>query len=381
MHNNLARTNLYYLIQCCLHIRCLFLRIFLIEMRKKKIAVFFLLLFTILLSSFGFYTYQIIYSPNILVEKEERVLIIPRDATFKDVQNMLYERDIVQDLVSFSMLAKIMDYHENVKYGRFKLQPDMTNIEAIRLLRGGREEAVNVTFNNVRLKEDLAEKITRNIALEPEEFLNALDEYTNNNKYGFDEQNIISMFIPNTYQVNYFISSEELLERMYKEYQRFWNEDRKAKAEALGLTPKEVSTLASIVQAESIKKSESPTIAGLYLNRLERGIPLQADPTLVFATGDFSIKRVLNVHKEIDSPYNTYKYRGLPPGPINMPSIHNIDAVLNAEDHQYLYMVAKEDFSGYHYFSKTLSEHLRNARKYQENLTREQRKARRQLQN
>ncbi|MGK7392842.1 MAG: endolytic transglycosylase MltG [Candidatus Cyclobacteriaceae bacterium M2_1C_046] len=350
-------------------------------MRKKKILVIFLLLFTILLSSFGFYAYQIIYSPNILVDKKEEVFIIPKDATFKDVQNKLFERDIVQDLVSFSMLAKMMNYHENVRYGRYKLQPNMTNIQAIRLLRLGQEEAVNITFNNVRLKEGLAKKITRNIAVEPEGFLQALNEYAENNEHGFNKHNVISMFIPNTYQVNYFVTPEQLIERMHMEYQKFWNEERKAKAVALDLTPQEVSTLASIVQAESIKRSESATIAGLYLNRLERGIPLQADPTLVFATGDFTIKRVLNVHKEIDSPYNTYKYRGLPPGPINMPSIHNIDAVLNPEDHQYLYMVAKEDFSGYHYFSKTLSEHLRKAKKYQENLTREQRKARQSLQN
>ena len=350
-------------------------------MKKKKFIVIFLLLFTILLSSFGFYAYQIVYSPNILVEKNEEVLIIPKNTSFKEVQNMLYERDIVQDLVSFSLLAKLMNYNENVKYGRFILQPNMTNIEAIRLLRAGKEEAVNITFNNVRLKKDLARKITRNIAMKPEEFLAALENFAENNEYGFTKENVISMFIPNTYEVFYFISPEELLERMYLEYNKFWNEDRLAKAEALELKPTEVSTLASIVQAESIKKSESTTIAGLYLNRLERGIPLQADPTLVFAAGDFSIKRVLNVHKEIDSPYNTYKYRGLPPGPINMPSIHNIDAVLNAEDHQYLYMVAKEDFSGYHYFSKTLAEHLRNAKKYQRQLTIEQRKARQAAQN
>lgn len=350
-------------------------------MRKKKFIVIFLLLFTILLSSFGFYAYQVIYSPNILVEKQEEVLIIPKDATFKDVQNMLYDRDIVQDLVSFSFLAKLMNYDERVKYGRYKLEPNMTNIQAIRLLRSGNEEEVNVTFNNVRLKKDLAKKITRNINMRPQEFLHALDSFVQANGHGFNKHNVISMFIPNTYKVYYFISPEDLIERMHFEYKKFWDEERMAKANAIGLKPTEVSTLASIVQAESIKKSESSKIAGLYLNRLERGIPLQADPTLVFAAGDFTIKRVLNVHKEIDSPYNTYKYRGLPPGPINMPEIHNIDAVLNAEDHKYLYMVAKEDFSGYHYFSETYTEHLRNAAKYQENLTREQRKARRALQN
>lgn len=350
-------------------------------MRKKKFLVIFLLLFTILLSSFGFYAYQVAYNPNVLVDKEEQVLIIPKGANFKDVQNLLYEKDIVQDLVSFSALAKMMNYNKNVKFGRYRIKPNMTNVELIRLLRSGEEEAVNVTFHNVRLKEDLAEKITNNIAITPEEFQEALNNYAKSDTSGFTEENVISMFIPNTYKVYYFTSPEELIKRMRYEYNKFWNSERREKAAALGLEPTEVSTLASIVQAESIKKDESKIIAGLYLNRLQRGIPLQADPTLVFASGDFSIKRVLNVHKEIDSPYNTYKYKGLPPGPINMPTIHSIDAVLNPAEHDYLFMVAKEDFSGYHYFSKTLSEHMEKARRYQRQLSIEQRKARRALQN
>lgn len=350
-------------------------------MRKKKILVVFLLLFTILLSSFGFYTYQVLFSPNILVEKEERIVLIPKDATFKDVQNMLYEKDIVQDLVSFSALAKIMNYHENVKYGRYKFKPNMTNMDAIRLLRSGEEAAVNITFNNVRLKKDLAEKITRNIAMTPEEFSRALEAYVKSDTSGFNQYNIISMFIPNTYQVYYFVTPKDLIKRMRYEYDKFWTADRLAKADELGMKPTEVSTLASIVQAESVKKDESKIIAGLYLNRLKRGIALQADPTLVFASGDFSIKRVLNIHKEIESPYNTYKYKGLPPGPINMPTIHSIDAVLNADDHNYLYMVAKEDFSGYHHFSETHKEHINKAKRYQERLSIEQRKARQTRQN
>lgn len=345
-------------------------------MRRKKIIVVILLLFTILLSSFGFYGYQMVFSPNILVEKEDRIVVIPKNATFKDVQNMLYDRDIVQDLVSFSFLAKLMDYHENVKYGRFLMKANMTNMQAIRLLRGGKEETVRVTFNNVRLLKDLAPKITKNLAMTPEEFLKGIEAYVASDTTGFNEENIIGMFIPNTYEAYYFESPEELIIRMRREYDRFWDEERLAKAKALGLTPQEVVTLASIVQAETRHNSESATVAGLYLNRLERGIALQADPTLVFASGDFGLKRVLNIHKEIDSPYNTYMYRGLPPGPINMPSIHNINAVLNAEDHNYIYMVAKEDFSGYHYFSETHREHINKARRYQRQLSIEQRKAR-----
>lgn len=345
-------------------------------MKGRKFTVIFLLVFTILLSSFSFYAYQVVYSPNILVDKEDAILIINSDESFKSLQNKLYEGDYVQDLVAFSLMAKLMDYDQYIKPGRYKLKANMSNLEAIRMLRGGIQAPVNVTFNNIRLREEIADRITANIELTPEQFDQALNDFIRNNDAGFDESNIISMFIPNTYHVYYDISGEELVERMHFEYKQFWNEDRKRKAESIGLTPFEVSTLASIVQAESIKREESATIAGLYMNRLKRGIALQADPTLVFAAGDFSIKRVLNVHKEIDSPYNTYKYPGLPPGPINMPFIHSIDAVLNYEDHNYLYMCAKEDFSGYHNFAATLNEHLKNAARYQKQLTIEQRKAR-----
>ncbi|HAZ24348.1 MAG TPA: endolytic transglycosylase MltG, partial [Algoriphagus sp.] len=184
-------------------------------------------------------------------------------------------------------------------------------------------------------------------------------------KFDFNEETIMSMFIPNTYEVWWNTSPEALFDRMYKEYNDFWTDERKKKAAELGLNPKEVSTLASIVQAESQKKDERAKIAGVYLNRLKLNMPLQADPTLVFALGDFSLKRILNIHKETESPYNTYKYAGLPPGPINLPDINSLDAVLNYEDHDYLYFCAKEDFSGYHAFAKTLSEHNANARRYQ----------------
>lgn len=345
-------------------------------MKRRNIFVIFILVFTILLSSFSFYVYQMVYSPNFLVDKEDKVLIIESDETFKSLQNKLYDLNYVQDLVSFSFLAKMMDYDTQIKPGRYLLKANMTNLAAIRMLRAGLQQPVNVTFNNVRLKEELAERLTKNIELTPQEFDQALKHYIETNKDGFNKHNIISMFIPNTYQVYYDISGAELIERMHDEYKKFWNDERKRKAKNIGLTPMEVSTLASIVQAESIKKDESPKIAGLYINRLQNGIALQADPTLVFASGDFSIKRVLNVHKEIDSPYNTYKYPGLPPGPINMPFIHSIDAVLNYEDHNYLYMCAREDFSGYHNFASNYNEHLRNAARYQRQLTIEQRKAR-----
>ncbi|HET9052717.1 MAG TPA: endolytic transglycosylase MltG, partial [Cyclobacteriaceae bacterium] len=264
-------------------------------------------MFSILLISFGFYAWQITSTPNVLVGKEPRPLIIPRGATFKDVQDLLHKGDYVQDLISFSFLSKLMNYDSQVKPGRYLLQPDLSNIEAIRILRAGIQEPVKVTFNNVRLISDLSEKITRNLNMKPDEFEAALIKFAMNNTHGFDKDNVLSMFIPNTYEVYFNTTPDDLIDRMYSEYEKFWNDERRAKAQAIGLTPIEVSILASIVQAESIRHDEAPIIAGLYINRLKKDIPLQADPTLVFAVGDFTLKRVLNEHKEIDSPYNTYR--------------------------------------------------------------------------
>jgi UPF0755 protein len=267
-----------------------------------------------------------------------------------------------------------MDYDENIKPGRFKLKKGMTNLEAIRFLRSGTQEAVKITFNNVRLPSELSEKITRNLAITKTEFEAQLLQFAMNNPYGFNKDNVISMFIPNTYEVYQNISPEGLIERMHDEYEKFWTAERQEKAKAIGLTPYEVSVLASIVQAESVREDEAPLIASLYLNRLKKGMPLQADPTLVFAVGDFTLKRILNEHKEIDSPYNTYRNAGLPPGPINMPEIKSLDAVLNHSQTDYFYMCAKEDFSGRHNFTNSYQEHMRNAAKYQRALTIEQQK-------
>jgi UPF0755 protein len=281
----------------------------------------------------------------------------------------MHEENLVQDLISFSFLSKLMDYDKSVKSGRYILRANMTNLEAIRLLRSGQQEPVKITFNNVRLVSELSEKITKNLLMKPEEFEAALIQYAMNNNHGFNKDNILTMFIPNTYEVYYQSSPEELIARMYSEYEKYWTAERKEKAEKVGLTPIEVSVLASIVQAESVQKEEAPVIASLYLNRLKQGMPLQADPTLVFAVGDFTLKRVLNEHKEIDSPYNTYRNAGLPPGPINMPEIHSLNSVLNYTPSNYLYMCAKEDFSGRHNFTSSYREHVNNAKKYQRALT------------
>lgn len=344
-------------------------------MKNLKGLIFFLVI-SVLLISFSYYGYQMVFTPNILVGKDDQVLVIPEGATFKELQDELHKGHIVQDLVSFSFLAKIMGYDKQIKPGRYILKSGMTNREVLNMLRGGNQVPVRVSINNVRLTADLAEKVTRNLSITPDEFSAALIAFTMNNTYGFNKDNVLAMFIPNTYEMYFNTPADKVIERFYYEYQQFWNEERTTRAKSLGLTPVEVSILASIVQAESIKKDEAPIIAGLYLNRLKQGIALQADPTLVFAVGDFTLKRVLNEHKEVDSPYNTYMYAGLPPGPINMPEIATIDAVLNYTRHDYIYMCAREDFSGNHNFTASYNEHLRNAQRYQRALTIEQRKAR-----
>lgn len=334
--------------------------------KRKKLLLIALVSISVLAISMTFYFYQVFYSPNTLPEKDQPYYLkIPTGSVFKTVVNQLYEDQVINDALSFSFVAKVLDYQDAVKPGLYQIDPKMSNLQLVRRLRSGDQVPVKVTFNTIRTKEELAEKITANLEVSPKQFLELVQDSVYIRKFDFEEETILSMFIPNTYELWWNTSAEGLFDRMYKEYQSFWTEERKQKAQAIGLTQKEVSTLASIVQAESQKADERAKIAGVYLNRIKIGMALQADPTLVYATGDFTLKRILNIHKEIDSPYNTYKYTGLPPGPINLPDINSLNAVLNAEKHQYMYFCAKEDFSGYHAFAVTYNEHLANARRYQ----------------
>ncbi len=337
-------------------------------MKRNKILIIGLVVLTVVMVSFSFYAYQMAMSPNILIEQSEKEVLIPTGATFEEVQDMLYEEKYVNDLISFSVLAKLMKYDQYVKPGRYVLSPEMSNLEAIRLLRSGRQSPVNVTFNNVRLKPELAARLTANLEADSAKFLALILDPKVIAQYGFSEDNIMTMFLPNTYEMFWTTNEQELLDRMHQEYQRFWTDERLSEAKALNMSPTEVVILASIVESETNKIDEAPVVAGLYLNRLQRNIALQADPTLKFAAQDFTIRRVLDKHKEIDSPYNTYKYTGLPPGPIRLPSITSIDAVLNHKVHNYIYMCAKEDFSGYHNFATNLQAHNANARRYQQAL-------------
>jgi len=245
----------------------------------------------------------------------------------------------------------------------------MNNNQLVNLLRSGEQNSIRLILRSVRTKTELAANVAKYIEADSLSVISLLDDNAFCAQYGFNTTTIFSLFLPNTYEFYWNTTAEEFIVRMAREYKRFWNEDRVVKARSLNLSQSEVSTLASIVQSEqAAKKDERAVVAGLYLNRLRKGMRLESDPTLIHAIGDFTIKRVLNIHKEINSPYNTYRNAGLPPGPILLPEIESIDAVLNASKHNYLFMCAKEDFSGYHNFSESYREHVNNAKRYQREL-------------
>lgn len=331
--------------------------------KKRKILLVAFLAFTLLTTSLSVYFYQIFFSKNILVGKEDSEIFIYKDTDFDQLVQQLKLAQYVNDVMSFAFVARYMKYKDRVKAGRYILRANMSNVEAIRVLRGS-QVPVTLTFNTVRTKADLAGKVCRYLPMDSVKFLKMLGDASLAKKYNLDTTTIMTMFLPNTYEIYWTATEEEVFERMYKEHQKFWTKERKDKAQKLNFTPVQVSVLASIVEAESKAAKEQPTVAGVYINRLNTNMLLQADPTVVFAVGDFSLKRVLNSHLQIDSPYNTYKYTGLPPGPINLPSIQAIDAVLNYDKHNYLFFCAKEDFSGYHNFAVTLKEHNENANRY-----------------
>jgi len=287
-------------------------------------------------------------------------------ATFSEVINDLNSKGIIDNVEKFKTYAAFRNLkQETLEAGKYSFAKNVTYSKILEDLRQGNgENEIQITFNNARTKKEVAEKIAVNVELSADEILKRITDASYTSKFGFSPVTINTMFIPNTYNAYWDISADDLIAKLAKEYKRFWTPARKAKAKALNMSQTEVSTLASIVVCETIKMDEAPKIAGVYVNRIRRGIPLDADPTLVWVLGDFSVKRVLNKYKELDSPYNTYKNRGLPPGPIYIPSVQYIDAVLNYEKHDYIFFCAKEDFSGYSNFAKTNRQHEVNARKY-----------------
>lgn len=330
----------------------------------KAIIIFFAAAF-ILVGARAYQLYRYVFEENV---KSDYVLLITEDDTFESISEKLEKDQVLSNYKALKWVAKKKQYKKFIRPGRYEIKKGMNSNELVNMLRSGAQQPVDITFNNVRFKEELAGKVSKYIQADSVSLLALFSDQEQIKDWGFNEETFRAMFIPNTYEMYWTTSAEEFAERMKKEYDRFWDETRKAQAAKMQMTPPEVSILASIVESETIKADELKTVAGLYVNRLQKNIPLQTDPTIKYALGDYSIKRVLNKDLQIDSPYNTYKYAGLPPGPICFPAITSIDAVLNFEDHDYIYMCAKEDFSGYHSFAKTLRQHNRNAEKYRKAL-------------
>lgn len=323
----------------------------------------------ILLAGIGFYGYRLVLAPNFGCPKTVYVYI-NNDRDFDDLCRQLKDSAGCRSMNTFKQLASLLEYPAAMRTGRYAVCPEMNNLALLNSLRRGHQAATRLTFNNIRFKKDLAGRLDEQLMIGEDELLALLNDTVFCDSLGFSTETINALFIPNTYEVYWNIPADKLMQRMKKEYNAFWTPARLDKAKAIGLTPVEVAVLASIVEEETAAGDEYPIVAGLYINRLHRGIPLQADPTVKFAVGDFSLQRILFEHLEIDSPYNTYKYTGLPPGPLRIPTIKGMDAVLNYMQHRYLYMCAKEDFSGRHNFAVTLAEHSRNANRYRAELNR-----------
>jgi UPF0755 protein len=335
---------------------------------QKRIIIYLAAIPVLLLLTISILIIRILFGLNIRCNDKPVYLYLPTGSTYEQVLDSINSGIEIRNPGIFKMLAEKKKYPSNIKPGRYAIRGNMSYLQLLNMLRSGRQAPVNVTFNNIRTLSDLAGKVGNQIEADSTDIIRFLNDTSNYRKDGFNRENIISAFIPNTYEFYWNTTPGELYSRMLREYRKFWNSGRLAKANEKKLSPAEVSILASIIDCETSKADEKPRIAGLYLNRLSRGIPLQADPTILFALNDFTITRVLYKQLKIDSPYNTYRYAGLPPGPIGCPSIEGLDAVLNAERHDYLYFAAKADFSGYHNFSRTLAEHNRYAGLYQKEL-------------
>jgi len=338
----------------------------------KKILLSIALLGLVVAAYFAYFVYSAMFKPNTAFNNESAYIYIPTNASYDYVHEQL--EPLLIDVKKFDALAKQKKYVTNIKAGRYIITKGMNNNEIIISIRSN-NLPIKLSFNNQETLKKLAGRISIQIEADSLSLLNAMLDETFLSKNNFNKATALGMYIPNSYEFFWNTSAEQFRDRMLKEYNRFWNDTRINKANAIGLTPSQVIALASIVYEESKKADEQPIIAGVYLNRLKVGMPLQADPTIKFAAYQLPenkgkvIRRVLNVHKEIDSPYNTYKYAGLPPGLIAMPDISAIDAVLNFEKHGYYYFAADANRLGYHKFAKTLTQHNVNARDYQRYLS------------
>jgi UPF0755 protein len=340
------------------------------SLRSKSIKFF---SFLVLLAgiAIGYWAYISYYKPNVhLAGKNYKLIYIPTGSTYEELLSILYDEELIEDHKSFEWMANRMDLESNVHPGRFRVSDGMNNRQIILMLKGNKQEKVKLTFNSqIRTKEELIEYLDDKLELEEEEIEEYLsDDQLLEKEYGMDPDNIMALILPTVHEVSWVITMEDLFREIKNYFDSVWNKSRIEKAKKVGYSIPEAMTLASIVQGESGIASEQKKIAGVYINRLKKDMPLQADPTLKFANKNFEVQRVTNADKEIDSPYNTYKYKGLPPGPVCLVGTQAIDAVLNYEKHNYIFFCARPDFSGYSDFSSSYNQHCKNASAYQKAL-------------
>lgn len=326
----------------------------------------------VVLLIFGYMAWEYygrIYKSNVDLDQGSVEFYIHSNWDYESVKAALVEQKIIVDEAAFDWVAQQKQYPDLIKPGRYIILDGMSNNKLVNLLRSGEQKPIRVIVRSVRNKTQLASQVGALIEADSAEIMAKLNDPKYCEKLGFNTTTIFTLFMPNTYEFYWNTSADEFIDRMAKEYKRFWTDERKAKAREVGLSQSEVSILASIVQSEqAAHPDERDEVAGLYLNRLKKGMRLESDPTLIHALGDYSIKRVLNVHKQVNSPYNTYMNAGLPPGPILLPELASLDAVLNPAHHNYIFMCAKEDFSGYHNFAVSYNQHINNAKRYQREL-------------
>ncbi len=326
----------------------------------KKIAG--ILLCLVLLVG-GYYAYKI-WGPNTGSFVKDEYLYIKTGSTYNDVLNALKNGKFIKDINSFDLVARKANYHNKIKAGKYKISNHQSNYTIVKMLRSGKQESVKFTFNKLRTKNDFIQYANNKLEADELVLQRIFIDTTYLKQFGLDTNTAMCALIPDTYEFWWNTSAENLYKKLAKYYADFWTDSRRGKAIKLGLTPQQVITLSSIVEEETNQHTEKSKIASVYLNRLKKGMKLQADPTVKFALNDFAIKRITNNHLNVSSPYNTYQNLGLPPGPICTPSKISIDAVLNAETTNYLYFCAKSDFSGYHTFAATYDAHLKNAQEY-----------------
>lgn len=294
----------------------------------------------------------------------DRYIYIDRDDTADSVFHKVRLAADPARPKALEWLAGYKKYGNRIRTGKYIIKQGDNTYDLYQRLSSGTQTPVNLTIGSVRTLDKLARSVGNQLMIDSAEVAYKLNDPIFVGSLGYTNETLYCFFIPNTYQVYWNISADDFFARMRKEHDRFWNSQRLERAQEIGLTPQQICTLASIVDEETNNNAEKPTVAGLYINRLRRGMPLQADPTVKFALQDFELRRVTNAHLEVESPYNTYRNAGLPPGPIRIPTLKALESVLNYQQHNYLYMCAKEDFSGAHNFATTLAEHNVNARKY-----------------